>query len=365
MALAVPKLPLFQTRNTFLSSGIMFQKQPTSKIGMLAVQEPVSVSATAVFYQAATISYATHPCLKNRSKYKDRKQANIQRQQKKKEVSTVESGPAPCKTMSESHVIFAELQNFLKEEKRKLSVDRQARIAAFQQIIEDGSNPTPYELKEAVYATMQKTGRHDAWMLYKVLGNRFIQSPDFFAYFGLEIQKVSEETLVDIENESETILRQGHTKWDRHEKAILEDLPFLKRKEYLDQYRKAMFEMIPETESIATGASMLPTLPERVITRSALITSSNVNELAQKGLIVSSIIPKFTGKTVSVMKRLTALENDTVDFRGKQVLVPKGHCWLLGDNAQHSYDSRYHGAVPLSNLRKVLIEAFVPDSAAE
>ena len=33
--------------------------------------------------------------------------------------------------------------------------------------------------------------------------------------------------------------------------------------------------------------------------------------------------------------------------RGRYVQVPMGHCWLSGDNARHSRDSRHYGAVPL------------------
>ena len=49
-----------------------------------------------------------------------------------------------------------------------------------------------------------------------------------------------------------------------------------------------------------------------------------------------------------LLKRLTALEGDwVVTSRGDYVHVPRGHCWVEGDNRSDSIDSNSFGAVPL------------------
>lgn len=57
--------------------------------------------------------------------------------------------------------------------------------------------------------------------------------------------------------------------------------------------------------------------------------------------------------TLSFMtKRLYALEVDIVEnMSGEKLIIPKEHCWVLGDNTEKSMDSRNYGAVPLTNLR--------------
>lgn len=61
---------------------------------------------------------------------------------------------------------------------------------------------------------------------------------------------------------------------------------------------------------------------------------------------------------VSIIKRVSALEGDVVDFQGKRYKIPEGHCWVLGDNPAKSGDSRHYGAVPLQNLRQLVLFTF-------
>jgi inner membrane protease subunit 2 len=49
-----------------------------------------------------------------------------------------------------------------------------------------------------------------------------------------------------------------------------------------------------------------------------------------------------------LLKRLAALEGDwVVTSRGDYVHIPRGHCWVEGDNRSDSIDSNSFGAVPL------------------
>ena len=52
-----------------------------------------------------------------------------------------------------------------------------------------------------------------------------------------------------------------------------------------------------------------------------------------------------------LVKRIAAVEGDIVTHKGVGIAVPAGTCYVLGDNAEVSYDSRYWD------------EPFVPDSA--
>jgi len=53
-----------------------------------------------------------------------------------------------------------------------------------------------------------------------------------------------------------------------------------------------------------------------------------------------------------ITKRIIALEGDTVftllPYPDKLVKIPKGHCWVEGDDAFHSKDSNEYGPLPLA-----------------
>lgn len=53
---------------------------------------------------------------------------------------------------------------------------------------------------------------------------------------------------------------------------------------------------------------------------------------------------------VTVVKRVVAVEGDVVREGidgGGYIRIPQGHCWVEGDNASQSRDSRDFGAVPM------------------
>jgi inner membrane protease subunit 1 len=65
------------------------------------------------------------------------------------------------------------------------------------------------------------------------------------------------------------------------------------------------------------------------------------------------------------IKRVIGMPGDfvlagTPGMSGVMVKVPKGHCWLAGDNQEWSRDSRYYGAVPLALVRGKVVWRFAP-----
>ena len=51
------------------------------------------------------------------------------------------------------------------------------------------------------------------------------------------------------------------------------------------------------------------------------------------------IIFRYDGKLL--VKRIAAVEGDIVEKNGISMTVPEGCCYVLGDNTDSSYDSRY------------------------
>lgn len=140
----------------------------------------------------------------------------------------------------------------------------------------------------------------------------------------------------------------------REEALWLDAIPPFKKREYLEKKSKLFFELQPTRWGTWTGPSMEPTI---VGSKGWSIGSPITKESCQDvvvGDVVSCVLarpkcqPKFIGK------RVRALAGDIVEFKGKRLIVPSGHMWVVGDNEPVSFDSRHVGAVPLSNLRKRL-----------
>ncbi|CAO3589412.1 unnamed protein product [Absidia cylindrospora] len=62
--------------------------------------------------------------------------------------------------------------------------------------------------------------------------------------------------------------------------------------------------------------------------------------------------------------RIIALQGDTVKplRSDKPVQVPKGHCWLEGDEAFHSKDSNSFGTVPIALINAKVTRILWPPS---
>jgi len=72
----------------------------------------------------------------------------------------------------------------------------------------------------------------------------------------------------------------------------------------------------------------------------------NTGSNYKKGEIVCLINP--IENDVKICKRIIYVENETVKFKnGNEIIVPKNHVWVEGDNKDNSLDSRKFG--PVSN----------------
>ena len=82
---------------------------------------------------------------------------------------------------------------------------------------------------------------------------------------------------------------------------------------------------------VVPSASMEPTLKEN----SVVYGLRNFPE-PQVGDIIA-----FEHEGSLLVKRIAAAEGDMVEWRGKGLVVPSGEYFVLGDNEEHSYDSRF------------------------
>jgi mitochondrial inner membrane protease subunit 1 len=108
-----------------------------------------------------------------------------------------------------------------------------------------------------------------------------------------------------------------------------------------------------------SGPSMLPTMEAsgQVVLENRLISPSRL----RRGDLVTYISP--LDPTRVVCKRLIGLPGDVicVDPTGKvapsteHVVIPKGHVWLMGDNAEMSRDSREYGPVSMGLIKGRLV----------
>lgn len=118
------------------------------------------------------------------------------------------------------------------------------------------------------------------------------------------------------------------------------------------------------------GPSMLPTLG---LSGDVVLMWPTASGLVKPQLGDVVICASPTDPTSTVCKRVVGLPGDVVRYRrlpgmpalpesatrsrdGHECLqqVPRGQCWLQGDNSADSCDSRYYGPVPLSLVRGIV-----------
>eukprot|EP00927_Polykrikos_kofoidii_P073832 TRINITY_DN69852_c0_g1_i1.p1 TRINITY_DN69852_c0_g1~~TRINITY_DN69852_c0_g1_i1.p1 ORF type:complete len:195 (+),score=31.76 TRINITY_DN69852_c0_g1_i1:82-585(+) len=108
------------------------------------------------------------------------------------------------------------------------------------------------------------------------------------------------------------------------------------------------------------GGSMSPTLnPQDSFVQRCFRDVIMVNKNAEfrNGDIV---VLRDPNSNALIVKRLIAQEHETVSVDGMLAFVPGGHCWVEGDDASKSVDSRHFGPVPMGLLDSLAISVVWP-----
>lgn len=116
------------------------------------------------------------------------------------------------------------------------------------------------------------------------------------------------------------------------------------------------------TSQQCVGPSMLPTLG---VAGDVVLMWPTAGRIARPQLGDVVICASPTDPTLTVCKRVVGMPGDVVRYRWlpgmpppsaseREAFVPRGQCWLQGDNEWDSTDSRYYGPVPLALVRGVV-----------
>lgn len=153
--------------------------------------------------------------------------------------------------------------------------------------------------------------------------------------------------------------------------------------------------------AVVEGGSMMPTLfpgnrmlvwtlgAQRLLKKDAIVVidgnqvpsvtvpfnqDENIIEITLEDIKPDSGFEERTGLTyeelmqvdrepTSQIKRIVGLAGDFMEMGGEEKLVvPDGHCFVLGDNPDVSVDSRFYGAIPLRAIRGIGIYQLNSDS---
>ena len=127
------------------------------------------------------------------------------------------------------------------------------------------------------------------------------------------------------------------------------------------------FNGIVGSVAVVEGRSMQPTLNpvESNQTRDRVIldkASVQVFHRYKRGQLVVLTAPD--DKSTSIIKRLIAIEGDWLrDRNGHYIHIPRGKCWVEGDNAAFSEDSEsLYGPIPLALIQARVIGVVWPPS---
>jgi len=97
------------------------------------------------------------------------------------------------------------------------------------------------------------------------------------------------------------------------------------------------------------GGSMIPTLYPRewVWINSFARWSRSSERLCKPGEVAIFWSPRESGGLI--IKRVIAIQGESVvpRYGGTPILIPRGYCWIEGDNAETSIDSNEYGPIPM------------------
>jgi len=112
------------------------------------------------------------------------------------------------------------------------------------------------------------------------------------------------------------------------------------------------------------GCSMQPVLNPDPTEDADLVALRRINgafDDLRRGDIVTAACPYSSSEVY--IKRVVGLAGDLVEpilHRSKKVRVPKGHCWIEGDNHRKSIDSNEFGPVPLGLIQSKAVGVLWP-----
>jgi hypothetical protein len=275
------------------------------------------------------------------------------------------TGPAPSISPVKGRELIHALRVDLDNKVAKLPKQAQLRIGCDIALIETGVLPSMREFRWAIRHAASQSDDPDLKRHAKVLSRDYIASKDFSKYYEEEMKKLPphhSEKIDQIIKSTFLSSKEFAPDETRIYESIFEELPPFQVREYSDAFAEILFTMNRGACRECRGRSMMPTLPESCSSfQIPIVDASRVN--LQRGDLVSFVLrlnPGFI--STFAMKRIHALEGDVVEMIDrKRYIVPRGCCWVLGDNAADSLDSRYFGAVPLSNIRGKMIMSFHDD----
>jgi len=85
---------------------------------------------------------------------------------------------------------------------------------------------------------------------------------------------------------------------------------------------------------------------------------SGVTDEVPRGVIIVYVSPKEPDELV--VKRVIATQDDVIRNGGRTMVIPKGHCWVEGDNASCSVDSRTYGPVSVGLISGIASHIIFP-----
>jgi inner membrane protease subunit 2 len=120
------------------------------------------------------------------------------------------------------------------------------------------------------------------------------------------------------------------------------------------------------TENVASwgnvsGRSMQPTFNNRFDeTIQDVVIYHRFTSRLRRGDVVIARSP--TDKSKYLIKRVVAMHGDKIrNTTNNQIVeIPKGYCWLEGDNSLQSRDSNWYGPIPISNIAGIVTHVVYP-----